>query len=231
MKRREAAGNAIDRGIGVGRVGVENPTFDSPIFFEKCTARQQKLVRAPKTVMRLRTKYVCMKKSMHRGFRGPNIFLLARRMFSQEIERCFFDAESTVAKWAVWVAKWAGLGWLAGRFIVIFIFIKDISTLYKLLPELDLVAEYYCRRAPAAARVALPGPLPVLALRAAEQALLVDLHRHAAGADRKAQAALGVDAPERIRDAEPRKAPRACISRYTERVRHVLTLLVYRGGL
>ena len=28
MKRSEASGNAIDRGIGIGRVGVEKPTFD-----------------------------------------------------------------------------------------------------------------------------------------------------------------------------------------------------------
>ena len=113
MKRSEAAGNAIDRGIGIGRVGVEKTTFDfvremygapanncsgpenrdasilvgkhtanvmivSTVFdrfraprsieasasvdsatkkrrsisVEKCTARQQKIARAPKTAMR-----------------------------------------------------------------------------------------------------------------------------------------------------------------------------------
>ena len=41
--------------------------------------------------------YVCMKKSTHRGFRGPNNCLLARRTFRKELERRFFDAESTDA--------------------------------------------------------------------------------------------------------------------------------------
>ena len=33
MKRSEAAGNAIDRGIGIGRIGAEKPTFDNNFDF------------------------------------------------------------------------------------------------------------------------------------------------------------------------------------------------------
>ena len=38
-----------------------------------------------------------MKKSTHRGFRGPNNFLLARPIFSSRNRTSFFDAESTDA--------------------------------------------------------------------------------------------------------------------------------------
>ena len=39
-----------------------------------------------------------MKKSTHRGFRGPNNFLLARPIFSSRNRTSFFDAESTDAE-------------------------------------------------------------------------------------------------------------------------------------
>ena len=41
--------------------------------------------------------YVCMKKLTRRGFRGPNNFCWCLVHFANEIERRFFDAESTDA--------------------------------------------------------------------------------------------------------------------------------------
>ena len=57
------------------KFGVERTPLD---FKKENTARASKK-RSKKCE---RVQYICMKKSMHRGFRGPNNFLLARRIFS-----------------------------------------------------------------------------------------------------------------------------------------------------
>ena len=99
-KFRSFSSTSIDRRIRIDRFGVEKPTFDFPISLEKCAARKQKNVRAPKTAMR--------------RFYNANIYDIANAMIFSTV----FDAIDRVRLAGELLANgagWAGLAGLAGK--------------------------------------------------------------------------------------------------------------------